>query len=414
MQPALEAVLHRLHDRMRREEDLWQRLSAEQRDAHLDEMMLPIGEEAGRFLNLLAKAARSRTILELGTSVGYSTLWLADAAQETGGRVTTVDANPDKTAQARGYVADAGLADSVDFITGDAVAACRDVPGPVELVLLDTWKDVYLPCFEALHDNLAPGALVAADNMIHGESPNTRAYQAHVRAAPGFASVLVPIGNGIEVTRRMEPDGAPWPDAALDGVLERLHERMAEEARLRTELSAEAFAARRPELMLAIGEETARLLHTLALAAGATRILEIGTSVGYSTLWLADAARRTGGRVTTLDGSADKHRQAREHLAAAALPEHVELVTDLAPAALAGLAGPFDLVLLDCERHDYLPCFQAFAGKLAPGALVVADNMTFPPSPHAPAYQRHVRGLPGFESMGVPIGNGVELTRRTL
>jgi predicted O-methyltransferase YrrM len=201
---------------------------------------------------------------------------------------------------------------------------------------------------------------------------------------------------------------------ALQAVLSRLHARMAAEERLRATLSPQAFAERRPELMLAIGEESGKLLHLLVLAAGATRILEIGTSVGYSTLWLADAVRQTGGRVTTLDASADKHRQAREHLHAAGLLASVDFVTAQAPACIEALPGPFDAVLLDCERHDYRPCFEAFAPKLAPGALVVADNMTVPPSPHAPAYQAHVRGLPGWDSVLVPIGNGIELSRKPL
>ncbi len=198
---------------------------------------------------------------------------------------------------------------------------------------------------------------------------------------------------------------------ALASVLARLHARMAEEQRLRTELPPEEFAARRPGLMLAIGEESAWLLHLLLGLRGARHALEIGTSVGYSTLWLADALRETGGRLTSLDGSADKHRQARANLAEAGLLDGVELVTAQAPAALEGMAGPFDFVLIDCERSDYLASLEAVRPRLAPGALIAADNMTFPPSPHAGAYQQHVRGLPGWDSLLVPIGNGIELSR---
>ena len=198
---------------------------------------------------------------------------------------------------------------------------------------------------------------------------------------------------------------------ALASVLARLHARMAEEERLRAELPPEDFAARRPGLMLAIGEESARLLHLLLRIRAARHALEIGTSVGYSTLWLADALRETGGRLTSLDGSADKHRQAHENLAEAGLLEGVELLTAQAPAALAGLAGPFDFVLIDCERSDYLASLEAVRPRLAPGALIAADNMTFPPSTYAGAYQQHVRGLPGWDSLLVPIGNGIELSR---
>jgi predicted O-methyltransferase YrrM len=408
----MQAVLERLHARMAQERELSRRLSAEAFEARLDEFMLAIGEDSGRLLNVLAKAAGCRAMLEAGTSVGYSTLWLADAAQETGGRVTSVEIVPAKHEQAREHLRAAGLLDRVELLTTDLLQAVSTLPGPFDLLLLDAWKDSYVPSFDALQDKLPPGALVAADNMTHPGSPAARAYQSHVRASPGWQSLLVPIGNGIELSRRRPPGVADGADGALRRVLSRLHARMAAEERLRATLKPGAFAARRPELMLAIGEATASLLHLLVLARGARRVLEIGTSVGYSTLWLADAVRQTGGRVTSLDASADKHRQAAGNLDAAGLRDRVELLTAQAPAALARLEGPFELVLLDCERPDYLPCFESFQGLLAPGALVVADNMTFPPSPHAPAYQGRVRALPGWDSLLVPIGNGIELSRK--
>jgi predicted O-methyltransferase YrrM len=199
---------------------------------------------------------------------------------------------------------------------------------------------------------------------------------------------------------------------ALKTVLSRLHARIAAEEALRRTLPPDGFAARRSGLMLAVGEDTGRFLHLLLRACRAQAVLELGTSVGYSTLWLADALRGRGGRITSLDASADKHRQARENLGEAGLLESVRLVTAKAPAALRELPGPFDFVLLDCERPDYLPCFEACQAALAPGALVVADNMTTPPSPHAGRYQQHVRALAGWSSLLVPIGNGLELSRK--
>ncbi len=155
-------------------------------------------------MNLLAKAARARAILELGTSVGYSTLWLAEAARATGGMVTSVDANPAKHAEARANLEEAGLLPWVELVTGDALAVLDERPGPFELVLLDAWKDAYVPCWEALQGKLAPGALVLADNMTRPESPGTRAYQRRVRETPGYETMTVPIGNGIELTRRLD------------------------------------------------------------------------------------------------------------------------------------------------------------------------------------------------------------------
>lgn len=202
MDAQVEAVLDRLHERMERERAEQAEISREAFRARLDEWMLPVGEEAGRLLNMLVKLAGARIVVEVGTSVGYSTVWLAEAVRATGGRVFTIDANPDKHAQARGHLEAAGLLERVDFITRDAVEALRALPGPLDFVLLDVWKDAYLPCFEEVAPKLAPGGVVAADNILHPASENTKAYQAHVQRLAGYDSVLVPVGNGIELTRK--------------------------------------------------------------------------------------------------------------------------------------------------------------------------------------------------------------------
>ncbi len=197
----------------------------------------------------------------------------------------------------------------------------------------------------------------------------------------------------------------------MEAVLAELNARMAEEERQRETLSGEELEALRPQRMLAIGEAAGRFVNLLVKTSGARHILELGTSVGYSTLWLAEAARATGGRVITIDENADKTRQARDYMAAAGLAEVVEWVTGDALETIAARPGPFDFVLLDLWKSAYVPCFEAFLPKLAPGALVAADNMTRPVTEHAPLYQQRVRGTPGMESLLVPIGNGVELSR---
>ncbi|MCZ6627241.1 MAG: class I SAM-dependent methyltransferase, partial [SAR324 cluster bacterium] len=145
MTPEVEAVLARLHERMAEEQRQREILSKEEWDAGREARMLAIGEEAGRFLNLLIRAAGARNLLELGTSGGYSTIWLAEAARANGGQVTTVDENEDKTRQARETLAAAGLAEVVTFITADAVQVCAGQQDLVDFVLLDVWKGVYIP-----------------------------------------------------------------------------------------------------------------------------------------------------------------------------------------------------------------------------------------------------------------------------
>ncbi|MCZ6557722.1 MAG: O-methyltransferase [SAR324 cluster bacterium] len=203
MTPEVEAVLARLHERMAEDQRQREILSKEEWDAGREARMLAIGEEAGRFLNLLIRAAGARNLLELGTSVGYSTIWLAEAARANGGQVTTVDENEDKTRQARETLAAAGLAEVVTFITGDAVQVCAGQQDLVDFVLLDVWKGVYIPCFEAVLPKLAVGGLIAADNMTFPVTEQAPLYQARVRGTGGMQSAFVPIGNGFELSLRV-------------------------------------------------------------------------------------------------------------------------------------------------------------------------------------------------------------------
>jgi predicted O-methyltransferase YrrM len=201
-------------------------------------------------------------------------------------------------------------------------------------------------------------------------------------------------------------------DAKLRTVLDRLELEMEREDGLRATLPAAEWQARRKDLMLAIGPEAGRFLNLLVKAASAQRVLELGTSAGYSTLWLADAVRETGGGVVTLDRNASKHAQAARNLAEAGLARYVELLTAEAAAGIRTLSGPFDFVLLDADRSAYVACFQAFSPLLRPGGLAVADNMAFPNAAETQPYRDAVRGHRDYESVAVPIGNGLELSRK--
>jgi len=169
---------------------------------NIDALLLPVGQEVGWFLHSLIMAKRPARILELGTSYGYSTLFLADAAQQVGGRVITMDLADYKQEEARSQLTKAGLVDVVDFRLGDAVAMIGEDPGPFDLVLLDIWKDLYLPCLEAFYPKLSDEAIIAADNMVFPEMarPDVRKYRAAVAALPDLQSALLPIGNGIELS----------------------------------------------------------------------------------------------------------------------------------------------------------------------------------------------------------------------
>ena len=202
-------------------------------------------------------------------------------------------------------------------------------------------------------------------------------------------------------------------DESFNRVLEFYNARAArEEEQRKRRVPVEDPLKERDRYLLHVGEEVARTLHSLIVARGAKHILELGTSYGYSTLFLADAARATGGRLATLELSAEKQEYARSQLDQAGLSQHVDWLQGDAIDLLAKLDGPFDFILVDLWKELYVPCLELFLPKLAVGAIVAADNMLYPEivRPEAEAYRAAVRTKPGLQSVLLPIGQGIELS----
>jgi predicted O-methyltransferase YrrM len=121
MDSAVEQVLAQYALRSEAEMKRMRTLDRAEHERVRDEFLLAIGPASGRLINLLAKESRAKSILEIGTSYGYSTLWLAEAARATGGMVVTVEHISEKAAYARDAMARAGLAAFVDFRIGEAL-----------------------------------------------------------------------------------------------------------------------------------------------------------------------------------------------------------------------------------------------------------------------------------------------------
>jgi len=165
----------------------------------------------------------------------------------------------------------------------------------------------------------------------------------------------------------------------------------------------------RERRMLNITPETGRLLAILVRVMGARQILEIGTSNGYSTTWLAWAARTTGGHVITVERSASKLAPARANLDRAGLTPMVSVREGRALDVLAGLSDPFDLIFLDADRESYLAYLHRLLPLLRTGGLLVTDNVVS----HAHElgeFLAQIRGDAALESVTLPVGNGEELT----
>ena len=203
MDSALETVLAEYHKRAEAEHQEMEAKPREEIRRRIDEFLIYIGPTVGRVLRTLAAGAGAKSILEIGTSYGYSTLWLADAARETGGKVVSLDVHKGKQSYAQKSLKKAGLADYAEFRLGDARETIKALKGPIDFVLIDLWKDLYIPCFDLCYPKLGTGAILAADNMIFPEYSRDEAlaYRRHVRAKPDIESILLPIGSGIELSR---------------------------------------------------------------------------------------------------------------------------------------------------------------------------------------------------------------------
>lgn len=209
----LQPLLQRLHaeargDRLRfltlfprillgrlRGAGLWDVLTPEA----MKDFYIPVSPEQGRFLYLTARALGARRIVEYGTSFGISTLYLAAAVEANGGgHVIGSEIEPSKHARAVAHIREAGLEHVAEVRLGDALETLRDVPEPIDLVLLDGWKDLYLPILEMLTPRLRPGAVVMGDNIFTFRR-SLRPYVEHVQSGRhGFESTTLHLADGFE------------------------------------------------------------------------------------------------------------------------------------------------------------------------------------------------------------------------
>lgn len=140
-------------------------MTAQERADAMSEFYIPVTPEAGRLLYSLVRATRPATIVEFGMSFGISAVHLAAAVRDNRtGRVVTTELSDTKIAAAKQTFAETGLDDVITILEGDALSTLADLPWPVDFVLLDGWKDLYLPVLELLEPRLSPGVLVIADN----------------------------------------------------------------------------------------------------------------------------------------------------------------------------------------------------------------------------------------------------------
>ena len=153
------------------------------------------------FCHLTCRALRAKRVVEVGTSFGVSTLYLADAVRENvgpggGGVVIGTEHEPAKAATARAHFAEAGLTDLIDLREGDLRETLKVIEGPVDFVLMDIWVEMARPAIELIHPHLRPGAVVVADNTERVRGPYARFFE--FVDGHGYRRATLPFEGGLE------------------------------------------------------------------------------------------------------------------------------------------------------------------------------------------------------------------------
>lgn len=156
-----------------------------------------IEPESAQYLAMLIRIQQSKQILEIGTSTGYSTLWLADAASVTGGKVTTLEIEAARTAQAQGYAADFQLLDWIDFHVCDALDFLQQNKQQFDLILLDAERHAYVNYWSYLQDMLKhKSSVLIVDNVI-SHAAEVKEFITQVKQDTRYVSMTLPIGSGL-------------------------------------------------------------------------------------------------------------------------------------------------------------------------------------------------------------------------
>lgn len=180
-----------------------------EQEAEAEEIPI-IGPYGAWFLSVIAKLHQAKRVLELGTAIGYSTIWLARAVEQRQGSVTTIELNQPSADRAQKNVEAAGLSDSVNFLVGDATEKIKTLEGEFDLVFLDVDKRFYQPLGELALPLLRSGGVLLTDNVLWGgrvaeSNPDettqlVQAFNQWTHQHPQLETIMVPLRDGIAIS----------------------------------------------------------------------------------------------------------------------------------------------------------------------------------------------------------------------
>ena len=201
-------------------------------------------------------------------------------------------------------------------------------------------------------------------------------------------------------------------DSKIDTVLKKIEEQEKFE-------QENPYETPNPEKLLAIGRNTGIFYNVLLKSKNAKKILEIGMSAGYSTIWFAEAiSKKTGSRIITIDQDKKKIERAKRNFEDAGLSDLIDIRHGDALEVLLDIKNEsnsfesFDFVFIDADKERYIQYFDVILPMVKPGGLIGADNILFPErfQKFTNLYVKHVRNNPKIRSVTIPIDNGEELS----
>ena len=202
MKEHILTVLKKLEKRSRLEE-------SDQIDVNHDDRMLAITEDTGKFYNLFLKAIKAKRVLEVGTSVGYSTIWFADAVLENGGKIITIEQNPSKISRAKANFKEAKVENIIENLQGQAIQILKHLSSEIkteqekfDFVFLDADKEMNIEYFDLILPIVKIGGIIATDNILYPEKfiPIMEKFVNHIKTKPNIQTFTLDLGNGEQLT----------------------------------------------------------------------------------------------------------------------------------------------------------------------------------------------------------------------
>ncbi|MHA7733708.1 O-methyltransferase [Nitrosopumilus sp. S6] len=180
-------------------------------DVPADERMLAITKETGELLNMMIRLKNAKNVLEIGMSVGYSTIWCAEAIAENGGKIITIEQNPKKIIKANANFQNANILDIITIKEGLAMQILREFSLQekykefFDFVLIDADKENVIEYFDMILPLVSVGGVIVTDNILYPEKykEDMKKYSSHIRANKNVRTITSPIGNGEEITIKL-------------------------------------------------------------------------------------------------------------------------------------------------------------------------------------------------------------------